>query len=76
MTKNEVDRIFKEDDSTTNTKTNMIGFGTHIPKKPNASANTEHEENRTWKGILWVFCVREGDGGVRFKKTEATPLTN
>jgi len=50
VTKNELDRILKEYNNEPNTKTNMIGFGTHIPKDSCATSTTDHEEeNRTWR---------------------------
>ena len=56
MTKNELDRIFKEYNNEPNTKGNKIGFGTHIPKDSCTSSITDYEEeNRTWRGIQNVF---------------------
>jgi len=50
VTKNELDRIFKEYNNEPNTKKNMIGFGTHIPKESHNPTKTEHEEeNKTWR---------------------------
>ena len=65
MTKNELDRIFKEYGRKPNT--NKIGFGTHIPKDSCASSITDHEEeNRTWRGIRMVIFLFGGYGDKHF----------